>query len=140
VKATSSQMEAAGEVGDAPLSTLGFTAGAAILLSTSVDRFSTAAIDRAVKLADMEKQGSFSREVTTSHVKIAVDQLSGPLNKVLKPNWYFGAIATEYILTLIAGAGAGHLDKTLGVAALLGCGLIAILVMSIRHIYVERDR
>lgn len=128
------------DCGDRTLAENGFTTDAEGLVEESMQQVLTAIVERSVVLAEADKQPNFGREVTTQHVQQAINRVTGPLQRVKRPTWSIFANIFEYIFTIGAGAGLGNLDKAWGAGMAAVCGVLALVLLSFRHIYVERDR
>lgn len=109
------------------LVTAGFVESGRKRFIATVRDYSDSLLERAVRNADHDKAPDCDREVGHDHVGQAARSLMRASPK--RSGWLIFSQACEYVFTACAGAGAGHLDKNMGIVAFaLGTALTVILL------------
>lgn len=91
----------------------GFTASGTTHFKKVVTEYVAELLNRTVAYAEADRAAGLGREATHEHVRRAARHISASARK---PNpWMVTAQVGEYLLAVVAGAGAGHLDKPMGI-------------------------
>ncbi len=105
------------QVGDDFVKDVGFTISGKKHFDAVVGDYIVELKNRTMAYADADKAIGMQREATHDHVRLAARFISGSSKGEPKNEWAVAAQVGEYLCTAVAGAGAGHLDKSIGILA-----------------------
>jgi hypothetical protein len=113
------------------VSDAGFTPSGLRHYESAVNDYAHELKDRSVAYAEAEKAPGLARETTYEHVRSAARHISASTHSNQTTPTIICRIG-EYICAAVAGAGAGHLDKQLGILS-FGVGLtLGVVLLLIR--------
>ena len=112
----------------------GFTASGQARFKETIQDYSNTVYRKSVNYGELDKASNMPREITHDHVKSAAHSIAQSYGKDKPTKMQKFSQAGEYIATALGGAGASHLDKTLGVLVFVAGAIIAVLLFSYRVI------
>jgi len=106
----------------------GFTPSGVVQFKETIQDYSNLLFRSAIALGDSAKANNIDREITHNYVKSATHYIAESFSGRKPTRWQHVAHGGEYIATAIGGAGAGHIDKPLGVIAFVAGSILAVLL------------
>jgi hypothetical protein len=106
----------------------GFTDSGLPRFTETVNDYAKLLLHRSVQYGEADRAEGLPREITHDHVRAAAYSIAKSYGKTKVPGWAVPVQIAEYICTAIAGVGAGHLDKGIGILG-FGVALAAAVIL-----------
>lgn len=113
----------------------GFTPSGKRQFQDTLQDYGRELFDKSVRYGEMDKAPNSPCEITHDHVRASAYTMAKSFGLPVTPHWQIYAQVGEYLCAAIAGAGAGHLDKPLGILIFgisLTLGVVLFVLRSVR--------